>query len=58
MIKKNIKQFYIKEWSERRREVKGIENFYYASIYDILKDNRPPEGKVNDLNCFRAKIVQ
>jgi hypothetical protein len=58
LTKKNIKHFYMHEGSLRRREVKRMENFYYACIYDALQDSRPPDEKIKDLNRFRAKTVK
>ena len=34
------------------------ENFYYACIYDILKDRKHPREKKPTLNHLKAKIVR
>jgi hypothetical protein len=44
--------------SVRQCEVKGMENFYYAYIYDELQDSQPPEEKKKDLNRLQSKIVK
>jgi hypothetical protein len=41
VAKVHIKRLFIREGTERRREEKQMENFYYASLYDAVKHPLP-----------------
>jgi hypothetical protein len=55
--KKMIRQFYIKEGSERRWDFMRRENFYYECIYDVLSTAQPYGVKRTQLNRLKAKIT-
>ena len=57
VCKKNIRQLFIHEGSERRRDLMKMENFYYDCIYDILWNTYQHRKKLTVLNSFNAKIV-
>ena len=57
-IKKKLKQFYIQEGVEQRRNHREMENQYYACIYDILRDDRPHAEKATELHRFKAKLIR
>ena len=56
--KKKIRQFYIQEWFERRRNTRNVENLYYECMYEDLPGNHPHKEKLTALNRFRVKVVQ
>ena len=57
LIKRKLKQLYMREGAARRREAKIMENHYYECMYAALRDKRPPDEKFVSLNRLRAKIV-
>jgi hypothetical protein len=49
----------MRRWgAERRREFKIMENHLYTCIYDIQKQDIPPDKKIAALNRYRAKLVR
>jgi hypothetical protein len=57
-VKKEIKRFFRNEGTQRAREQRDREDFYYSCIYDLLqKSSHYP--KLNEkLKYFKAKIVR
>jgi len=53
-----IKKFFIYERTVKRREIMQMENFYYACLYDVLRQPRPHAEKRTKLYHLKAKIVK
>jgi hypothetical protein len=52
-------QRYMRRWvAEQQRDFKMMENHLYTCIYDIQKQDIPPEMKIAALNRYRAKLVR
>jgi len=56
-VKKMIRKTFIAEGTNRRRDQKQLEAFYYHTIYDALKDEKLDETKIIALKRLKAKIV-
>jgi len=56
-VKKMIRKTFIAEGTNRRRDHKQLEDFYYHAIYGALKDDKPNETKILTLKRLKAKIV-
>ena len=57
LVKRKLKQLYMREGTAKLREAKIMENHYYECIYELLQDNRPPDEKFVTLNRLRGKII-
>jgi hypothetical protein len=44
--------------AENKKDTTALENFYYASIYDIICAPLPPEAKSTHLRHLKAKITR
>jgi len=56
--KRMIKLLFIREGTERNRDRKQTENFYYTVIYDVLQGNDPQIVKKQTLRKLNAKITR
>ena len=56
--KKKIRYLFIQEGTERIREAAINDHFYYACIYDVLKDFNHHREKEATLNLLKAKTVR
>ena len=52
-----IRQLFITEGTNRRRDLRQLEDFYYHAIYDALREERNDETKIIALKRLKAKIV-
>lgn len=57
-VKRKIRFLFIQERTKRTREVMTNDNYYYARIYDILKDHRHPREKTVTLSHLKSKTVR
>ena len=55
-FKGNLRQLFQFENAERRRDSKGMENFYYAVLYDILRTPNTPRDTLRKINQIKAKL--
>jgi hypothetical protein len=53
MLKRNLQR----EGTERRRERRNLENFYYAAIYESLDAPMDPARKAITLKRLKAQIT-
>jgi hypothetical protein len=58
MCQTKIRSFFVQAGTERRREDANYENFYYAFLYDNLKENKHLREKTTILNRLEAHIVR
>jgi hypothetical protein len=56
VAKKQLSTLFVREATERRRDERNMENFYYACIYDILQSPHERENRIEALNLLKAKI--
>jgi len=58
VVKINIRKLFIGEGTEKRRVETQMENFYYACLYDALKQPIQHAEKKTMINRLQAKILQ
>ena len=58
VVKINTKRRFIGEGTKKRREEMKMENFYYACLYEALKQPIQDAEKKTMINRIQAKIVQ
>jgi len=58
VAKMQIKRFFIREGTLKRREETQMENVYYACLYDILQRPIQHAGKRAAFNHLKAKILK
>jgi hypothetical protein len=58
LVKRRIHILFHQIGAERRKDRRNIENFYYASMYDLLQDQRDYKEKAAALKHLKAKIVR
>jgi len=56
--KTKLKWFFIGEGTKKRREETQMENFYYACLYESIKQLIPHVEKTTMINRLKAKILQ
>ena len=56
-VKPMLKRNFQREGTERRRERRTLENFYYAAIYDTLDAPMDPARKAITLKRLKAQIT-
>jgi hypothetical protein len=56
-VKPMLKRNFQREGTERRRERRTLENFYYAAIYDTLEAPMDPACKAITLKHLKAQIT-
>ena len=56
-VKRKVKYLFVRERTERKLDCNRMENFYYATIYNILQEPVTYNQKIATLKKMRAKIV-
>ena len=57
-VKKKLRSFVRYEEAERRNDLRQMENYFYACIYDILRSYMPQEDNWPALKRYKAKMVK
>jgi len=57
-VKRMVRQLFTSEGTNRRRDRKTLENFYYDAIYNILQDATLTDTTYVTLKKLKAKIVR
>ena len=57
-VKRKIRALFTKEGTDRNYDRVTMENFYYAAIYDLLRDPGHDASKLTALRGLKAKIVR
>jgi exonuclease III len=56
-VKQQIRKLFISFGTEKKRDMKNMEDFYYQCIYTILQDPQLRLEKMVEINRLKAKIV-
>jgi len=57
-VKEILRRSFTREGTERRRERRTVETFYYASIYDILDAPIDPGRKAITIKRLKTQITR
>ena len=57
-VKRMIRQLFIGEGADRRRDRIELENFYYSAIYSVLQDTTSQTNQAVTLKKIKAKIIR
>ena len=58
VAKKQLRQLFTCEGTERRREEKNLENFYHACLYGLIQNPPHPVEETAAVNLIKAKTVK
>ena len=55
MSKKQLRSFVRYEEAQRRNDLRQMENYFYACIYDVLRSHMPQEDKMARTRKIRSE---
>jgi len=56
--KKQIRLLFIRKGTEKNKEYKAMENFYYTCLYDVLQNPEHRASRTEKVNRIKAQLIK